>query len=186
MYQPEGPGQGEPPRGPWTGRVKFSTESGGFAYRPGEVLTTGGDEALEVARRLFPEENGSRITLGRTLGIFSQLLGVPDPIRLVHELRLRGFVAQPNHVFFAHSCTCCNPHPATTWSCQCRGAGYSGPVSASPVYASPVYASPVYASPVYASPVYASPVYASDYRASGRRMSSARPATPLVDLVQLE
>ena len=89
-------------------------------------------------------------------GPFFLITGVRDPIRAVLELRLRGIVAQPNHVYFSHA------GGSYPWPVASGGADLTAsPVYASPVYASPVYASPVYASPVYASPVYASPVYAS-------------------------
>jgi hypothetical protein len=185
--------------GGWSDRVTVVPGPAGFAYVPGELLTTDPGRTLEVARRLFPrlelrlvgdeEELELRATPAR------RLQGVPDVPRVVRELRAAGAPAQPNHVFFAHCADgcCCGPHPATR---GCGGASaspvaspvyaspvYASPVYASPVYASPVYASPVYASPVYASPVYASPVYASPVYASpaeartGLRRSSARPPT---------
>ncbi len=92
-------------------------------------------------------------------GPFFLVRGVHDPLRAVIELQIRGIVAQPNYVYFAHAGGE-SPWPAAP------GALTASPVYASPVYASPVYASPVYASPVYASPVYASPVYASPVYAS--------------------
>jgi hypothetical protein len=168
-------GDEEPiPTGPWSDRVEYAGRAG-VAYRPGEVCTTGGDAAAEVARAVAPEMRREE----REVGPFIRLTNVPDPLRLVEELRLRGFAAQPNHVFFA-DCDCgCPPHPAAAGGGVAGSPVYASPVYASPVYASPVYASPVYASPVYASPVYASPVYASPtsaYRTSGVRRSSARPA----------
>ncbi|MGQ0617995.1 MAG: S8 family peptidase [Acidimicrobiia bacterium] len=190
------------PTGPWAGRVKFSAEGGGFAYRPGEVCTTGEDRAIAFARQ-FSE--GVVVSEAR-VGPFLRLQRVPDPLLVARELRRQGFLAQPNHVYFSHGCgpgcgcpSPCPPHPAAPACppCVCGATRssqaspvYAGPVYASPVYASPVYASPVYASPVYASPVYASPVYASPvyaspvyaspstaYRQTGVRRSSARPPT---------
>jgi hypothetical protein len=150
--------------------VTVETGAGGFAYVPGEVITTEPERARELAGDLFPgvELGVERLELLR--GRFSRLIGVPDVPRLVRYLRASGVAAQPNHVFFAHcDDPCCGrPHPAA------RGGGGA---AANPVYASPVYASPVYASPVYASPVYASPVYASDFLATGIRKSSARPVS---------
>jgi hypothetical protein len=129
---------GDQPPGQWT-NLEFSENEDGlpFAFRPGEVITTGGVEAVEITRRLFPDARE-----GGSLGPFTRLVNIDDPLLLVDELRLNGFVAQPNHVYFAH--------------------GVSGsPVYGSPVYGSPVYGSPVYGSPVYGSPVYGSPVYGS-------------------------
>ena len=177
-------GDGEDPRG-WADRVRFSPTGPGFAYRPGEILTS---DAV-AARRVF-ERIGQRVTdgEGEAVGAFTRLrLADGDDVTVaLAELREAGVAAQPNHVFFADGggCGCgCPPHPATPCG---PGANpvyaspvyaspvYASPVYASPVYASPVYASPVYASPVYASPVYASPVYASDHQATGVRESSAR------------
>jgi len=178
----------------WAERVTWVGGPDGFAYAPHDVVTTGGQAAVAIAARVFPDTKPEIRDLSGDAG-YQLLMGVPDPLRLIAELRRAGIVAQPNHVFFAHNTCggCCGPHPSLTWG----GAGpcgsaigaspvYASPVYASPVYASPVYASPVYASPVYASPVYASPVYASPDNASpvyasqeqatGRRPSSARPA----------
>ncbi len=176
-------GGGRKPRG-WSGRVQFSAAGGGVAYVPGQVITTGGDAAVELANSL-----GLELVRREELGAFTILeLSAEsdvDVLSLIADLRDAGFTAQPNHVFFADcasGCGCaCPPHP----SAPCGpGASpvYASPVYASPVYASPVYASPVHASPVYASPVYASPVYASPswsaaQQATGIRASSARSAT---------
>jgi len=154
-------------RGGWAGRVQIVGGTDGFAYVPGDVLTTSSAAALEVARRVYPENDLSVRSLDPTG--YELLSGVPDSLRLVAELRAASVPAQPNHVLFSHGCGCsCPPHPAQLWGGGgMQGApAYASPVYASPVYASPVYASPVYASPVYASPVYASPVYASPVYAS--------------------
>jgi hypothetical protein len=177
----------------WAARVTCVGGPDGFAYAPHDVVTTGGKAAAAIAARVFPDATPEIRDLAGDAG-YQLLSGIPDPLRLIAELQRAGIVAQPNHVFFSHSCTCCcGPHPSLTWGAggPCgSGVGaspvyaspvyaspvYASPVYASPVYASPVYASPVYASPVYASPVYASPVYASNEQATGRRPSSARPA----------
>ena len=178
----------------WSERVRCTGGADGFAYVPGQVVTTDGKAAAAIAQRLYPSDSIKVKELSG--GVYQLLSGVPDSLRLIAELQRAGVTAQPNHVLFAHDgCgCCCGPHPALVWG---GGAGvqgspvyaspvyaspvyaspvYASPVYASPVYASPVYASPVYASPVYASPVYASPVYASAEHATGRRPSSARPA----------
>ncbi|MEY2402927.1 MAG: hypothetical protein QOD38_478 [Acidimicrobiaceae bacterium] len=181
----------------WAGRVAFASGPEPFAYVPGEVVV-GGRRGRDIASELFGsrlddiepvfpsrEEGAGQFFVMRT----NEEL---DAITVVHDLRLEGVVAQPNHVLFAHGDCCCGVHPADRGQ-GCVGASpvyaspvyaspvyaspvYASPVYASPVYASPVYASPVYASPVYASPVYASPVYASDLQATGKHHSSARPA----------
>jgi Subtilase family len=180
----------------WRDRVKVD-QADGFAYVPGQVITSDIERALAIARRLYPQALLESQHLELMDGRFFRIVGVPDVPRLVRQLRSYRLQAQPNHVFFAHCTTtcCCGPHPALRGGCG-SGPGaspvyaspvyaspvyaspvYASPVYASPVYASPVYASPVYASPVYASPVYASPVYASQYIATGRRRSSAVPVT---------
>lgn len=178
----------EPSIGRWTKRVRFSDAVGGssFAYRAEELLTNGGD----VARESISARNSDVRELGK-VGAFTLYGGIEDPIAESELLRMEGFKAQPNHVFFAHcgaGCgACCPPHPAAL----CGGSAGAGanPVYATPVYATPVYATPVYATPVYATPVYATPVYAtpnSAYRTTGLRRSSARPApidTPVLEAV---
>ena len=158
----------------WAGRVAFSEESGGVAYRPDELLV-GGERGLEVATRVFPSLGAEdEVFPGRATGQFYRMRGDVDPVEAVHELRLEGVVAQPNHVLFAHGECGCGPHPAQRWAAGLQGS----PFYASPFYASPFYASPFYASPFYASAVSPSPFYASELRANGRRRSSARPAEP--------
>lgn len=160
----------------WADRVVVVGGADGFAYVPNEVLTTGGEAAVKIAQRLFPNDKiGVAALDGRA--DYQRFTGVPDVLRLVAELRRAGLGAQPNHVMFTHGCGCpcwCPPHPAQVW---CGGGGVAGsPAYASPAYASPAYASPAYASPAYASPAYASPAYASPEQATGIRRSSARPA----------
>ncbi len=149
----------------WTGRVVFSEEGGGIAYRPGELLVAG-EHGLDVARRLLPETLGPEEALydEREVGQVYRLRIAGDPLEAVHDLRMEGVVAQPNHVLFAHGGSgCCGPHPSHRFH-------------ASPFHASPFHASPFHASPFHASPFHASPFHASDVRATGRRRSSARPS----------
>ena len=146
--------------GPWTERVRFDNVPGDapFAYRPNEVLTMGGDDALSVVSGLYP---GAEVR--GEVDRFLHLVDVPEPVELVHELRLHGHVAHPNHVFFAHGngCGCCPPHPST----PC-GEG------ASPMYGSPMYGhAAVYGSPMYGSPMYGHPMYG-----HAPHSSTARPA----------
>ena len=175
----------------WNDRVTL--ESGGngrppFAHTTGEVITTGGLDALQFARDNVDPGIGS-IELDAT---FTLLTNVPDVPSIVRELELAGFRAQPNHVFFAHDSCCCGPHPSlfggVPWlggfAAPAVGGGpratavagapaYASPAYASPAYASPAYASPAYASPAYASPAYASPAYASPAYASPAYASPA-------------
>lgn len=148
----------EPADHPWTGRIRFSEPHEGppIAYRHNEVITSGGDAALAVARQLAPD-----VTVTETLGPFARLVGMPDPIALVRELRSRGFSAQPNHTHFHHALT--------------AGPVYGSPVYGTPVYGTPVYGTPVYGTPVWGTPVYATPVYATHRHGRSQRWSSARP-----------
>ena len=82
---PEGPGAGPPPRpepGGWAGRVAVKSATDGFAYVPGEVLTTDPGRALDLARELFP---GAELTVDKEpiLRRFSRVRGVSDVIALV-------------------------------------------------------------------------------------------------------
>jgi len=169
-----------PAKGRWTDRVEFSDGGSPFAYRTGEVLTTGGDDALNHSRT-----RNSNVQWAGKIGEFKLMQGIEDPVVEAELLRMAGFRSQPNHVFFAHCGDgCCPPHPAAA----CGGSPAANPVYATPVYATPVYATPVYATPVYATPVYATPVYATPsaaYRSTGLRRSSVRPApdgTPVTTL----
>jgi hypothetical protein len=141
--------------------VTFAETTDGlpFAYRPREVLTTSGAEALTIARTLFPDAQLEEATIGP----FSRLTNIDDPVLLVEELRLHGIISQPNHVYFSHSGVSGNPvYGSPVYGSPVYGSPvYGSPVYGSPVYGSPVYGSPVYGSPVYGSPVYGSPVYGS-------------------------
>jgi hypothetical protein len=154
------------------------------------VLTTGGDDARRIARELFRDIQNDRPDVDK----FVHLTDVPEPIELVHELRMHGHTAHPNHVFFAH-CDCCGPHPSNPCGGEQASPVYAAPVYAAPVYAAPVYAAPVYAAPVYAAPVYAAPVYAAPVYAApvyaapvyaAPQHSTARPAQAGAATQQLE
>jgi hypothetical protein len=147
-------------------------------------LTTGGDEALTVVNGLYPRA-GVRGELGR----FLHLGDVPEPVELVHELRMHGHVAHPNHVFFAHdTCGCCPPHPST----PCGETGspmYGSPMyghaamSGAPMYGhsvmsgAPMYGhAALYGSPMYGSPMYGHPMYGHPMYGHAPLTSTARPA----------
>ncbi len=178
----------------WADRVAFAPGPEGFAYAPDVIVTTDEGATRSVSQRLFPDREVAVRPLRREGG-FHLVSGVPEPLRLVQELRRARVPAQPNHVMFSHGCgCCCAPHPSIAWgtgghvqagpayaspayaSPAYASPAYASPAYASPAYASPAYASPAYASPAYASPAYASPAYASPAQATGRRKSSARPA----------
>jgi hypothetical protein len=177
--------------GPWTDRVLIDHVSGDapFAYRPNEVLTTGGDEALSVVSGLYP-----RAAVRGELDRFLHLVEVPEPVELVRELQMHGHVAHPNHVFFAHdACDCCPPHPSSP--CGETGAPmYGSPMyghsamSGAPMYGHAVlsgapmyghaalYGSPMYGSPMYGHPMYGHPMYGHPMYGHAPQTSTARPA----------
>jgi len=167
----------EDPKVGWKNRVRYAEDRSGrsFAYRPHEVLTTRPTEALRVAKAAFPDH---RIAVASALGPFSRLTGVPDPLRLIEELRLAGIVAQPNHVLFIH-CECCPPHPATGcgW-----GFGYGlnpatiNPATINPATINPATINPATINPATINPATINPNAVS--RVTGFRRSSARPAAP--------
>ncbi|HVN52423.1 MAG TPA: S8/S53 family peptidase, partial [Acidimicrobiales bacterium] len=162
--------------GPWADRVRFDHVSGDapFAYRPDEVVTTGGDEALAVVSGLYP---GAQVR--GELDSFLHLVDVPEPVELVHELRIHGHVAHPNHVFFAHdTCGCCPPHPSSP--CGVTGAPMYGhaAMSGAPMYGHAVMSgAPMYGhAAVYGSPMYGHPMYGHPMYGHAPLTSTARPA----------
>ncbi len=189
-------GDREDPDVGWKNRVSYAEDwRGGFAYRPNEVVTTRGEEAVRVAMESWtgPAEAAS-VRIVEELGECVRLAGVPEPLRLIEDLRLRGIVAQPNHVFFLH-CDCCPPHPAS--------AGYGAfginpasinpasinpasinpasinPASINPASINPASINPASINPASINPATINPTHPA--RITGLRRSSARPATPTVD-----
>src|SRR5688500_14657214 len=90
--EPEDPAVG------WKDRVAYANGvQGTYAYRPGEVVTTRGEDALALAMEMWPEASAD-LQLAEPLGPCARLVGVPKPFWLIEELRIRGIVAQPHHV----------------------------------------------------------------------------------------
>jgi hypothetical protein len=183
----------------WADDVQFD-EDGGFAYRPDQVLVAAA--GAEDVPADFLEERRIRRTGERTgsFQVFSldALAGNRSRprgsvVRAVHDLRVQGVLAQPNHVLFSHAvCSCCGPHPAL------RGVD---PFHANPFHANPFHANPFHANPFHANPFHANPFgsnahggspfpvdplhalryacdprQAAELRASGRRRNGAQPA----------
>ncbi|MEA2716001.1 MAG: hypothetical protein QOI56_1445 [Actinomycetota bacterium] len=196
--QGNGNGRREDPEIGWRDRVVFSRA--GFAYRPGDVVTTGGDEAKAIAAETWPEESVV-IEVAEEVGPCARLTGVPDPLRLIQDLRLQGIVARPNHVFFIH-CGFCGPHPASS------GFGVFGinpasinpasinpasinPASINPAAFNPASINPASINPASINPASINPASINPasinpnhpYRVTGLRRSSARPAAPTKDEV---
>ena len=187
-------GDREDPSVGWKNRVQYAEDwRGGFAYRPNEVVTTRGEEARAIAMEGWAGEAMS-IQVVEELGPCVRLTNVPEPLRLIEDLRLRGIVAQPNHVFFLH-CSCCPPHPAS------GGFGVFGvnpasinpasinpasinpasinPASINPASINPASINPASINPASINPASINPTHAA--RTTGLRRSSARPATPTED-----
>ncbi len=183
----------ERPRGRWTNRVGFAAWPGGtvFAYRPGEILTLRGEDALATTR-----ERNNDVRVLQELGQFTRLGGIADVLAEVGELRRRGILAQPNHVFFAHDgvgptpvfptpvfptpvfptganwgCRCCSPGPSCpphpSKSCACGG------VFPTPVFPTPVFPTPVFPTPVFPTPVFPTPVFPTEMKSTARAVPPA-------------
>ncbi len=155
-----GNGGGKPPIpsdpdfvGPWVHRVVFAAKPGGgtFAFRPGQVLTTRGQEALGALQGL----GNTTARFDRTVREFTRLLDVGDTLEAVAQLRRRGFVAEPNFVFFAHAgCNCgcgggwggCGQHPSGTWGSSAQSV-HPTPVAATSVHPTPFFVTSVHPTP---------------------------------------
>jgi hypothetical protein len=179
---PEGPER--PPYdpavdGPWTHRVVFAPRPGGgtFAFRPEQVLSTGGRKAIAIARRMGNPYADST----REIGGFRLIDRVDDPLRTVAELRMRGFMAQPNYVYFAQcgcgggcgsgdGCRCgggcgggcgsgaggCPPHPSHIWTGSTQSV-HPTPYATQSVHPTPYGAQSVHPTPLGAQSVHPTP-----------------------------
>jgi subtilisin family serine protease len=88
---------------------------------------------------------------------------VARPLDVIDRLRAEGFLAQPNHVFFAHSCgPSCPPHPALA---NQLARDLTGGVGANPLRAYSLGANPLRAYSLAASPLRAYPLRAYPLRA---------------------
>jgi len=194
----------EVPQGPWQERVRYAEQwRGPFAYRPEDVLVYGGrgQEAASIAWEMWPGD-ADRIRLaperigppGDGMAVAERLEGVPDPLRLIDDLRLRGFGAQPNHVLFVH-CNCCGPHPAFGGCGGINPAGINpaginpaginpagiNPAGINPAGINPAGINPAGINPAGINPAGISPAGINPddpFRLTGLRRSSARPAAP--------
>jgi hypothetical protein len=137
--------------------------------------------------------------MDETIGPFTRFVDVTDPLRVVRELEMLGYKAQPNHVFFAHSLDASGWSPTgwspTGWSpTGWSPTGWSptgwSPTGWSPTPWSPTGWSPTGWSPTGWSPTGATPEYdkvVSSKTRVGPHMSSARPPfedEPVADIVK--
>jgi len=153
----------ERPRRPTlSSRVVWSPT--GFAYVPGRLLVRGEAAARHVDLVTGCEHErfslGGRREAPGTAWI--RVDDVEDPLAVARLVRADGFDAQPDHVFFAHSCDCCcGAHPALTFDA---------------LAADPFRANPFRANPFRANPFRANPFRANPFRANEAQTSSALPA----------
>jgi hypothetical protein len=152
---------------PWSERVKFSDQGGGFAYVPNTAIVR--ESVTDEDLRAVAAEGETLVIVDeQPLAGFRQVRGSFDAIRVVAQLRADGIDAQPDHVLFAHGAgCCCGPHPAAP--CD---PGYM----ANPLHANPLHANPLHANPLHANPLHANPLHANAADPNGPTRSSARPA----------
>ena len=113
--------------GRWDDRVLFGEDGDGnaFAYRPGELIIE--EAALEAAQELAsPGVGGSIESVEQMLGLHL-VTGLPHPQAVARTLRLRGFRASVNHVFFAHA-DGVRPRVATSPVAEASAVGSGSPV----------------------------------------------------------
>ncbi len=152
---------------PWSERVKFSDQGGGFAYVPNTAIVR---ESVTNEDLLAVAAEGETLVIvdEQPLAGFRQVRGSFDAIRVVAQLRADGIDAQPDHVLFAHGMTCCcGPHPA---------APFDPRYMANPLHANPLHANPLHANPLHANPLHANPLHANSADPNGPTRSSVRPA----------
>ena len=172
----------EGPSGPWTHRVRFGHTSEGYsyAYRPHEVITSSGPQALDIALKLFGDRpwvddeeeteideqmagdprvstyEGPRVpTLAGEIGPFSLLTGIADPLVLIVELRAHNIEAQPNHVYFGHSI---GGNPA--WGNPAWGnPAWGNPAWGNPAWGNPAWGNPAWGNPAWGNPAWGNPAW---------------------------
>jgi len=182
------------PTGPWGDRIEYAGPAL-FAFRPGEVIVSGGKQQAAKAAALVQEVLGVEIKpvqlaagewlLSRAGNADNQPI---DVAAAVEALREAGFVAEPNVVFFNHSyyggcgCGCCDP---------CGGFGSnpfssnpfssnpfsSNPFSSNPFSSNPFSSNPFSSNPFSSNPFSSNPFSSNGWAETGVRPSSARPAS---------
>ena len=165
-FVPPNPPGGSPPpypgEGPWDRRVLFgSGKTGHFAYRPAEIVIRTADFA--AVNQLLGGGLVSIVAVGPMM-----LVGnVANPISESALLRLRGYPAQVNHVFFADVS---HGQPGSTF-------GTPSPIGVSPIGVSPIGVSPIGVSPIGVSPIGVSPIGVSPIGVSAGHGASGWPTT---------
>jgi hypothetical protein len=150
-------------------RVAWSTGREPFAYVRGRILVRGEEAARHldvVTRREHP-----RTPLGgrdEAPGLaYIRIDEVARPLAAVALLRADGFVAQPDHVLFAHcgDC-CCGPHPALTFDA----------LAGDPLHGNPLHGNPLHGNPLHGNPLHGNPFIVDPLHGNGSQLSTARPA----------
>jgi hypothetical protein len=176
--------------GRWSARVAFS-ESGGFAYRPDELLLphTRADDAWRILSERADLNQKVRPVLQTRKGSFVLCTQVDAPLRALGDLEAESITAGLNYVLFSDCLCCCGPHPANPFGANPFGANPFGanPFGANPFGANPFGANPFGANPYSASDFQPNPLYRLAYggshpdavvfRATGWRSHSAHPST---------
>ncbi|HSB84702.1 MAG TPA: hypothetical protein VLD86_00260, partial [Ilumatobacteraceae bacterium] len=142
---------------PWNQRVKFD-RAGGFAYVPNTAFVRDSQIEDDFLDDLRAEGETFVLEDEPIMGFRPLRGGEFDTIRVVAELRAKGFDAQPDHVLFAHdmNCCCCGPHPAAWFDPML----IANPLHANPLHANPLHANPLHANPLHANPLHANPLHA--------------------------
>lgn len=137
----------------WSERVAFSEGvAGGFAYRPRELIARnafGVDVKKKLEAMGFSFEDHSEDADGNR---WFKINGDVDVLAVIEDLRLDGFKAEPNYVFFAHQ------------------------ISANPLIPNPLIPNPLIPNPLIPNPLIPNPLDYLDYRRTGRRTNGASPA----------
>ncbi len=132
--------------------IALSDRAGGFAYAAGEILVRGSSERDRASDLIGVDPEGIEPVIGADaidrLGtppdaVWYRMTSVDDPLSMIDRLTSEGFTAQPNHVFFAHTCaTPCGRHPADAFDFVWSGAS-ANPMRANPMRANPMRANPM-------------------------------------------
>jgi hypothetical protein len=173
-------------------------DSGGYVYRPNQVLVRGAGAAAFVRSvtgnaakprtlgdairdRLDVDELPREFAGAAILEEWQLIDQVGDVIGVVNAATSAGFAVRPNHVLFADNAGCgcpCPPHPALANDLD----GLVG----NPLKANPLKANPLKANPLKANPLKANPLKANSLAEYKPPVSSAFPAAaPMMAAVSL-
>ena len=158
------------------GRLIPGGASGAFIVA-GEVIVRG-DDALARLQQIAAEQGADRELDPDLDGQWFRVVGVPDALAAVEQLRSEGYTAQPNHGFGAHSSTATCTGGGCACCCDPCGPHPSAQFMANPFMAHPFMAHPFMAHPFMAHPFMAHPFMAHPFMAHTRAHNTAIPADP--------